>query len=42
MPEMARSVSNARLLRKLGYASPDTVESVAQHVGLLIGLARAR
>lgn len=42
MPEMARSVSNARLLKRLGYASPDTVESVAKHVGLLIGLGRAR
>jgi len=42
MPEMARSVSTARLVRKLGYASPDTVESVAKHLGILIGLGRAR
>ena len=42
MPEMARSVSTARLLRRIGYASPHTVESVAKHVDLLIGLARAR
>jgi mRNA interferase MazF len=42
MPEMARSVSQARLIRKLGYASADTVEAVAKHVGLLIGLGRAR
>jgi mRNA interferase MazF len=42
MPEMARSVSKARLLGRLGYASADTVETVAKHVGLLIGLGRAR
>jgi mRNA interferase MazF len=42
MPEMARSVSKARLLTRLGYASADTVETVAKHVGLLIGLGRAR
>lgn len=42
MPEMARSVSKARLLGKLGYASADTVEAVAKHVGILIGLGRAR
>jgi mRNA interferase MazF len=42
MPEMARSVSNARLLAKLGYASADTVEAVAKHLGILIGLARVR
>lgn len=42
MPEMARSVSHARLLGKLGYASPDTVEAVANRVGILIGLGRAR
>jgi mRNA interferase MazF len=42
MPEMARSVSTARLLGKLGYASPDAVESVAKHVGILIGLGRSR
>jgi mRNA interferase MazF len=42
MPEMARSVSTGRLLRKLGHASPDTVETVCKHVGLLIGLGRTR
>jgi mRNA interferase MazF len=42
MPEMARSVSQARLTRRLGYASADTVEAVAKHVGVLIGLGRAR
>jgi mRNA interferase MazF len=42
MPEMARSVSKARLLRKLGYASTDTVEAVAKRVGILIGLGRGR
>lgn len=42
MPEMARSVSSGRLLAKLGRASPNTVEAVAQHVGILIGLGRAR
>jgi mRNA interferase MazF len=42
MPEMARSVSKARLLRRLGHASPDTVETVAKRVGILIGLGRSR
>ena len=42
MPEMARSVSNSRLLARLGRASADTVEAVAQHVGVLIGLGRKR
>jgi len=42
MPEMARSVSRARLLGKLGHASPDTVEAVAKRVGILIGLGRSR
>lgn len=42
MPEMARSVSQARLIRRLGHASADTVEAVAKHIGLLIGLGRAR
>lgn len=42
MPEMARSVSNAGLLARLGYASADTVEAVAKHVGILIGLSRTR
>lgn len=42
MPEMTRSVSRARLLQKLGYASADTVEAVAKRVGILIGLGRSR
>jgi mRNA interferase MazF len=42
MPEMARSVSTARLMRKLGYASADTVEAVSKRVGILIGLGRSR
>jgi mRNA interferase MazF len=42
MPEMARSVSRARLLQRLGYASADTVETVAKRVGVLIGLGRTR
>jgi len=42
MPEMARSVSKARLMTKLGYASADTVEVVAKRVGILIGLGRGR
>lgn len=42
MPEMARSVSRTRLLQKLGRASPDTVEAVAKHIGILIGLGRMR
>lgn len=42
MPEMVRSISLRRLRQRLGFASPDTVEAVARHVGLLIGLGRAR
>jgi mRNA interferase MazF len=42
MPEMIRSVSTMRLRRRLGWASPDTVETVASRAGLLIGLGRAR
>jgi mRNA interferase MazF len=42
MPEMTRSVSSSRLLARLGHASADTVEAVAKHVGVLIGLGRAR
>jgi mRNA interferase MazF len=42
MPEMARSISLRRLRRKLGHASPDTVEAIAKRVGLLIGLGRSR
>lgn len=42
MPEMARSISTERLQRKLGFASPDTLEAVAKRVGILIGLGRTR
>ena len=42
MPEMVRSMSMDRLARKLGHVSPDTIEVVANRIGLLIGLGRAR
>lgn len=42
MPEMVRSVSTMRLQRRLGRTSLDTVEAVANRVGLLVGLGRAR
>ncbi len=42
MPEMMRSISLQRLRRRLGFASPDTVEAVANRVGLLIGLGRSK
>jgi len=42
MPEMVRSISTERLRRRLGFASPDTLEAVAKHVGVLIGLGRTR
>lgn len=42
MPEMVRSISAERLDKKLGHASPRTVEAVAEHVGVLIGLGRVR
>jgi len=42
MPEMIRSISTDRLGRRLGRVSPDTVESVANRVGLLVGLGRVR
>lgn len=42
MPEMVRSLSTIRLRRRLGRASPDTVEAVANRVGLLVGLGRSR
>ncbi len=42
MPEMVRVLSTARLRRRLGRASPDTVEAVANRVGILIGLGRNR
>ncbi len=42
MPEMVRSISSLRLRRRLGGASMDTVESVANRIGLLVGLGRSR
>jgi mRNA interferase MazF len=42
MPEMVRSMSADRLGRRLGRVSPDTVERVADRVGLLVGLGRLR
>lgn len=42
MPEMIRSISMDRLRRKLGFASPDSLEAVAKRVGVLIGLGRSR
>lgn len=42
MPEMVRVLSTERLTRKLGHASPDTVETVARRVGILVGLRRSR
>jgi mRNA interferase MazF len=42
MPEMVRVLSMRRLGRKVGHASPDTVETVAKRVGILVGLGRSR
>jgi len=42
MPEMVRSISTERLQRRLGLASPDTIEAVAKRVGILVGLGRSR
>jgi len=42
LPEMVRSISMDRLHRRLGYTSTDTLEAVAKHVGILIGLGRSR
>lgn len=42
IPEMVRSLSTERLQRRLGRVSKDTVEAVAKHVGLLVGLRRSR
>jgi mRNA interferase MazF len=42
MPEMVRSMSIDRLGPRTGLVSPDTVEEVANRVGLLVGLGRAR
>jgi len=41
-PEMVRVLSTLRLRQRLGLASPDTIESLAKRVGLLIGLGRTR
>lgn len=42
MPEMTRSLSTKRLERRMGRTSRDTVEAVANRIGLLIGLGRVR
>lgn len=42
MPEMVRVVAKTRLGRRVGQASPVTVESVAKRVGILVGLGRRR
>jgi mRNA interferase MazF len=42
MPEKVRSVSTGRLERRIGYASPDTVQAVSNRVGILVGLGRSR
>lgn len=42
MPEKVRSISAERLHRRLGHASPDTVQAVANRVGILVGLGRSR
>lgn len=42
MPEMVRSISMDRLEKKLGHASSQTVETVANRVGVLVGLGRGR
>lgn len=42
MPEKVRSISIERFQRRLGHASPDTVQAVANRVGILVGLGRSR
>jgi mRNA interferase MazF len=42
MPEMVRVLSTARMRRRLGRVSTDSVEAVARHVGILVGLGRSR
>lgn len=42
MPEKVRSLSTERFGRRIGYASPDTVQAVAGRVGILVGLGRSR
>jgi mRNA interferase MazF len=42
IPEMVRSLSTLRLQRRLGRTSRDTVEAIANRVGLFVGLGRSR
>jgi len=42
LPEMVRVLSTNRLERRLGRASPDSVETIAKRVGILVGLGRTR
>jgi mRNA interferase MazF len=42
LPEMVRVLSTSRLGRRLGRASPDSIEAVAKRIGILIGLGRTR
>lgn len=42
MPEMIRSISTARLRRRLGSTPSTTVDAVAKRAGVLIGLGRSR
>lgn len=42
MPEKVRSLSAERFGRRLGRASPDTVQAVSNRVGILVGLGRSR
>jgi mRNA interferase MazF len=42
MPEMARSISQLRLRRRVGRVPIETVDAAAKHTGVLIGLGRAR
>ena len=42
MPEKVRSISTERFSHRLGHASPDTVQAVANRVGVLVGLGRSR
>ena len=42
MPEMVRVFSTARLGRRLGRASADSVEATASRIAILVGLGRER
>ena len=42
MPEMVRVFSTARLGRRLGQVSADSVQVVANRIGVLVGLGRER